>query len=157
MQEDTEQTFNFRGRWRGRKLWILACAAVLAAGLVLLIVLVIPSSQSNDEKAAAAEQDITQPAAGEEEGAGQQQQPEAGQQQNGSSGQDGGESPTITPGEVGQSPGIVVDFPDPSSQSPEAPPGGYGDIYGHWVLDMSGSAYGLTNCHIFLEDNGTIS
>jgi hypothetical protein len=52
---------------------------------------------------------------------------------------------------------VVVDFPDPQQGIPEAPAGGYEDVSGHWILDMSGYAYGLTNCHIFLEEDGTIS
>ena len=149
MQEDTGQQFTFTGRWRGRKLWVLACTASLAAVLILLLVWVLPSSQANDEQAAQAGQETTQPASGQETESGHPQEPDA---------QAGGPGPTLTPGEEENAPGIVIDFPDLSGDTPEAPPpGGYEDIYGRWVLDMTGSAYGLTNCHIFLEENGTIS
>ncbi|MBN2026392.1 MAG: hypothetical protein JW854_06520 [Actinobacteria bacterium] len=148
MEEEKEQPFIFMGRWRGRKLWTLACAAVLAAALVLLMVWAIPASRGNDERAEAAQQETSQPAAAEEPDAGQQ--PESAQPA-------GADSPTITPGTGGQTPGVVVDFPDPAGESPQAPAAGYEDICGHWSLDMSGSAYGLTNCHIFLEEDGTIS
>ena len=155
MEEETEQPFIFMGRWRGRKLWTLACAAVLAGALVLLMVWVIPASRGNDELAEAAQQETSRPAAAEEPDAGQQ--PQEVEQQPESSQPSGGNSPTITPGTEGQTPGVVVDFPDPVVESPETPADGYEDIYGHWILDMSGSAYGLTNCHIFLEEDGTIS
>ncbi len=155
MEEDTGQQFTFKGRWRGRKLWILACAAALAAALVLLMVVVIPSSRSDDDQAEAAEQDTLLPVAEEEPGS-EQQPPEAGQQPEPPA-QSGAESLTITPGAGGRTPGVVVDFPDPVTETPDNPPGGYEDICGHWVLDMSGSAYGLANCHIFLEEDGTVS
>jgi len=155
MEEETGQPFIFVGRWRGRRLWTLACATVLAAALVLLMVWVIPASRGNDERAEAAWQDTSQPAAAE--GPGVEQQLPQVEQQPESSQPAGGGNPTITPGTGGQTPGLVVDFPDPVGESPEVPAGGYEDIFGHWILDMSGSAYGLTNCHIFLEENGTIS
>jgi len=159
MEEETGQPFTFIGRWRGRRLWTLACAAVLAAALVLLMVWVIPASQGKDERAEAARQDTPQTAGAEEPGAGQtavEQQSEVEQTPE-SSPSAGAGNPTITPGTEGQTPGMVVDFPDPVGESPEAPAGGYEDIAGHWILDMSGSAYGLTNCHILLEEDGTIS
>lgn len=65
--------------------------------------------------------------------------------------------PEIRLGSEGESPALLLAFPDPAAGVPEAPPGGYRDICGQWVLDMSADAYGLTNCHIFLERDGTIS
>ncbi len=153
MEEEIGQPFVFRGRWRGHKLWILLCASLFSAALVLLLVCVLPSSGKDEEQAALVgqetEQEATQPAAVEETGGGQA--PET-------TSQTGGERLTITPGTGDETPGIVVDFPDLSGSAPEVPPtGGYENIYGRWVLDMTGSAYGLTNCHVVLEEGGTIS
>jgi hypothetical protein len=153
MEEEIGQPFVFRGRWRGHKLWILLCASLFSAALVLLLVCVLPYSGKDEEQAALVgqetEQEATQPAAVEETGGGQA--PET-------TSQTGGERPTITPGTGDETPGIVVDFPDLLGGAPEAPPpGGYQDIYGGWVLDMTGSAYGLTNCHVVLEEGGTVS
>jgi nitrogen fixation-related uncharacterized protein len=150
MEEEIGQPFVFRGRWRGRKLWILVCASVLAAVVALiLLVWAIPSSDAGEEKAILAGQESAQPEATEET---------TGEQPPEDTVQTGGEAPVITPGTGGEQPGLVVDFPDPMGGAPETqPPGGYKDIYGRWVLDMTGSAYGLTNCHIVLEEGGTIS
>ncbi len=150
MHEDAEQPFTFTGRWRGRRLWILVCTSLLAAALVvLLLAWVVPSSENGRERAALAGQEAEQTSMEEEAPGGQPPETPA---------QTGGESPTMIPGTGGQAHAIVVDFPDPAGAAPETPPpGGYEDVYGRWVLDMSGSAYGLTNCHIILEENGTIS
>ncbi|MEW6554613.1 MAG: hypothetical protein AB1384_10040 [Actinomycetota bacterium] len=155
MEEEAGQPFTFRGRWRGRRLWILLCSSILAAAAVFVLVW-IPASDNGAEEAASATQGEARLQASDEltsgntggEGSGQAQQPagEAGQQ------------PTITPGPGGDTSSIVVQFPDPAGSAPEEPPpGGYRDVYGHWVLDMTGSAYGLTNCHLVLNQDGTIS
>ncbi|RJP27709.1 MAG: hypothetical protein C4536_13415 [Actinobacteria bacterium] len=153
MQEDKGQQITFMGRWRGRRLWILIGAAVIAAALVLFLVWAIPSSESDTEREAQADQDSQQPAT---------EQPATEQEADGEEQQDAtapgnGAGPTMTPGTGGDEPGMVVDFPDPAEGIPAAPPGGYKDIHGHWILDMSGSVYGIANCHIILEENGTIS
>jgi hypothetical protein len=31
------------------------------------------------------------------------------------------------------------------------------NIRGHWVLEMRGELYGISNCHLVLEENATIS
>jgi hypothetical protein len=156
MEEEQGQPFVFRGRWQGRHLWILVCVSILAATLVVLLLWTLPSSHTSDEQTALAGgdtgQETAQPPAVEETGeTGGGQAPEA-------TPQSGGGSPTLTPGTGGSSPGLTIDFPDPVGSTPETPPpGGYEDVYGHWVLDMTGSAYALTNCHIMLEEDGTIS
>jgi hypothetical protein len=160
MEEEVGQPFVFRGRWRGRKLWILLCASLLSTALVLLLVWILPSSHTDDDQAAPAGQETTQPEAVEETAGGQPQEDTAqtGEEAPAVTPQTGGEAPVITPGTGGEQPGLLVDFPDLPGSAPEVPPtGGYENIYGRWVLDMTGSAYGLTNCHVVLEEGGTIS
>jgi hypothetical protein len=157
MEEEVGQPFTFRGRWRGRNLWILVCASLLAAAAVFTLVWIKPASDSSSGQATSLQEEAAQPqVSGQpmDEPAsnaanGQAQQPTA---------QSGGQQPTITPGTGENAPGVVVQFPDPVDSTPAEPPaGGYKDVYGNWVLDMSGSAYGLTNCHIILNEDGTIS
>lgn len=153
MQEETGQPFFFTGRWRGRKLWVLICASILAAAVAFLLVLVSPSLDSEAQQiAGTARETALETARTETAGEGESEQPQE------PAVQEGGQQPLITPGTGEQAPGVVVEFPEPAGITPEEPPpGGYRDIYGHWVLDMSGSAYGLTNCHIVLNEEGTIS
>jgi hypothetical protein len=157
MEEETAQPFFFRGRWRGRKLWILICASFLAITAVFLLVWINPSSENGAGQASAAQQEAAQLEAPEETAnqapsdttSGQTQEPAV---------QDSGEQPSITPGTGENAPGMVVEFPDPTGSGPATPPpGGYTDIRGPWILDMTGYAYGLTNCHIILNEDGTIS
>ena len=153
MEEEVGQQFTFRGRWRGRKLWILICASLLAVAAVFMLVWIRPSSDNGTGQAAPVQQEAAQPQASGEPAndaeSEQTQEPTA---------QTGGQQPTITPGSGEDAPGVVVQFPDPVESTPEEPPpGGYKDVYGGWVLDMTGSAYGLTNCHIILNQDGTIS
>jgi hypothetical protein len=134
----------------------LLCASLLAAAAVFMLVWIKPSSDNDAGQASPVQQEAAQPeASGEpsDEPAnsatnGQTQDPAAGGV---------GQQPTMTPGTGENAPGLVVQFPDPVDSTPEPPPGGYQDIYGSWILDMSGSAYGLTNCHIILNEDGTIS
>lgn len=164
MEEDTkpdskeagEEDFSYKGRWRGRKLWILVCAAVLAAVAVFFLVWALPSADNGgDEAVGAGESDVSvEPAepGSAEPGEGIDAQTQAPAEEPGS------QDPTISPGTEATEPDMVVNFPDPADGADEQPPpGGYTDVFGHWVLDMSGSQYGLTNCHIVLEESGTIS
>jgi hypothetical protein len=149
VEEEPGQPFVFRGRWRGRKLWVLACAAALAAALAFTMVWVLPSQENDASQKSSSSTDRAQVDAGTQEDEGQPREPDHRADRPG---------PTMTPGDGGSAPGIVIDFPDPAGVVPEPPPpGGYGDVGGRWILDMSGSAYGLTNCHIILNEDGTIS
>ena len=133
------------GRWMSnRKLWLGAAALILVVIVVLVLVWVLPSS---DNGTVVEQEDVAQPV--EEEVAREEEPVEAGGEQQ------GGEGITISPGD-GNS-GYTVEFPDPVDGTDEpAPEGGYTDIAGAWVIDMSGSIYGLTNCHLRLE-NGEIT
>ena len=148
------QTFSHKGRWRGRKLWILLCAASLAALVILLMVWALPSSQTSEEGEVRAD--------GIEEAVEEEETPSGGEETPGQpaepGAQGGDEGVTMGPGGGGSEPDMVINFPDPADGAgEEPPPGGYTDAYGHWVLDMSGSEYGFSNCHIVLEENGAIS
>jgi len=151
MQEEIGQPVTFIGRWRGRRLWILLCASLLAAAVVFLLVWINPSSDTGEPALASLDQEATQPASEAEAGAGgaQPQQP---------TDQPGGQAPSVTPGTGEDATGMVINFPDPEGSAPETPPPeGYTDVYGRWVLDMDGTQYGLSNCHIVLNQDGTIS
>ena len=138
------------GGWMSnRKLWFGAAALILVVIVVLVLVWVLPSS---DNGSVVEEEDVTQTV--EEEVAEEEEPVETGgEEQSGE--EQGGEGITITPGD--SSSGYTVEFPDPEDSTEEpAPEGGYTDIAGTWVIDMSGSIFGLTNCHLRLE-NGEIS
>jgi hypothetical protein len=131
-----------------RKLWLGAAALILVVIAVLVLVWVLPSSDNDssveqEDTAQPVEEDVV-----EEEDVEEEPVETGGEEQR-------GEEITITPGDG--SSGYTVDFPDPvDSMEEPAPEGGYTDIAGTWVIDMSGSIFGLTNCHLRLE-NGEIS
>jgi hypothetical protein len=153
VEEETGQPFSFIGRWRGRRLWILMCAGLLAAAAVFVLVWFKPVSDDGTGQASPVQHEMAQPepASGTVGDTANVQTQEAAEPQ-------GSQQPTTTPRTQGSAPGTVVEFPEPVTSEPETPPpGGYTDICGHWVLDMSGPAYGLTNCHIVLNEDGTIS
>jgi hypothetical protein len=152
VEEETKDLWGKRVRWRGRKLWILLFAVCLAALLVLLLVWVNPSSDFSDNGVAQAEEIIEVPG-GENIPAEQPQN-----QDDGSQDVESGDEVTINPGGQGNAPDMVVNFPDPAGETTEnPPPGGYQNVYGHWVLEMYGAQYGLANCHINVNEDGTIS
>ena len=107
MEEEIGQQFTFRGRWRGRRLWILALASLLAAAAVFALVWIKPSADDGAGQAAPVPQETAQPQEPTEPaGAGdggtveeQAQQPAA---------QGGGQQPTVTPGAGGTAPGLVA-------------------------------------------------
>jgi hypothetical protein len=154
-QEVTENAFSYKGRWRGRKLWILICATTLAAVAVLFLIWALPSADNGGDAAVGADESEVGAEPAEESaepGGVAEEQSQAPVEE------PAGQDPTISPGTEAGAPDIVVNFPDPAEGGGEEPPtGGYTDAYGHWVLDMSGSEYGLTNCHIVLEESGVIS
>ena len=137
------------GGWMSnRKLWLGAAALILVVIVALVLVWVLPSSGNGED---VAQEDIAPPL--EEEVVEEEEPSKAGGQQGGE--QQGGEGITVSPGD--DSSGYTVEFPDPVDGTDEpAPEGGYTDIAGGWVIDMSGYVYGLTNCHLRLE-NGEIS
>ena len=131
-----------------------ATALILVVTAVLVLVWVLPSS---DDDSSVEQEDTAQPV--EEEVAREEEPIEAGGEAQSGEEQSGegqsGEGITVTPGD--SSSGYTVEFPDPVEDTEEpAPEGGYTDIAGTWVIDMSGSIFGLTNCHLRLE-NGEIS
>lgn len=148
MEEEIGQPFFFMGRWRGRRLWVLVSLSLLAAALSFLLVCMDTSSEGGPGESAPIPAETPHAESGVEA---------AGVQPRGEEGRSEGQQPEITPGSGGESPGLLIEFPDPAGGFPEAPPGGYGDICGQWILDMSGAAYGLANCHIVLNEDGTIS
>ena len=138
------------GGWMSnRKLWFGAAALILVVIVVLVLVWVLPSS---DNGSVAEQEDAAQAVedeAVEDEVVEEEEPVESGGEQQ------GGGGITISPAD--NSSGYVVVFPDPADGTDEpAPEGGYTGIAGAWVIDMSGSIYGLTNCHLLLE-NGEIS
>ncbi len=157
--------FTFTGRWRGRRTWVLALASLLSAALALSLLWYLPSRGGEENLAAEA--------AGEETLAGGSAVPGVGQAEEApapypTTAQDGGQgrgatapaspAPAPAPAPGSNPPGLVVEFPDPVGGGEEPPPPqGYGDILGNWVLDMTGSAYGLSNCHLRFEENGKIT
>lgn len=162
MEEDTQphqpevtgEEFSYKGRWRGRKLWILICATALAAVAVLFLIWALPSADNGGDAAVGAgESEVGAEPAEEsaEPGGVAEEQSQAPVEE------PAGQDPTISQGTGAAEPDIVVNFPDPADGGEEPPPEGYMDVYGHWVLDMSGSEYGLTNCHIVLEESGAIT
>ncbi len=82
---------------------------------------------------------------------------------------EGSQDITTTPsGGEGGSSGLVVKFPDPvnnggGSAPGDTPPGDtptqgeQGNIYGQWIIDMTGTTYSLENLHINLLAGGTIT
>ncbi len=154
MEEETEQPRSFLGRLRGRKLWILVCASLVAAVAVCLLVFLInPSDESDTQEDSPAQQDAEQAQEPDDSAdGGVESQPQE------APAQDSGEQPTTAPGTGEGAPATVVAFPDPADGGTVAPPpGGHTDLTGRWVLEMSGDAYGFTNCHITLNADGTIS
>lgn len=71
------------------------------------------------------------------------------------------ESPAeVNPDEEG--PDIVIELPPPeedSSQDEDANPSNdnYEDVYGSWILNMTGSFFGLKDCHLDLDEEGKIT
>jgi hypothetical protein len=52
----------------------------------------------------------------------------------------------------------IIKLPDPAGSGDEGPPpGGYVDLAGEWVLSLEGEPYGLENCHLYLEEDGSIA
>ena len=133
------------GGWMSnRKLWFGAAALILVVIVALVLIWVLPSSDNGSD---VAQEDTTQPV--EEEVVEEEEPVEAGGEQQ------SGEGITVSPGDG--SSGYTVDFPDPADSADDpAPEGGYTDIAGAWIIDMSGSIYALNNCHLNLE-NGQIS
>jgi len=141
------------GGWASkRKLWFGAAALVLAVIVALVLVWVLPSSGNG----AGVEEEDASTRVEKEEAVGEEEPVEAGGEQQGGERQEteqqGHGSVTVTPKE--DSSGYVVEFPDPADAPDEPAPGeeGYTDIAGAWIMDMSGSIYGVTNCHLLLED-----
>ncbi|NPV60464.1 MAG: hypothetical protein HPY75_12510 [Actinobacteria bacterium] len=166
--------FTFTGRWRGRRTWVFFLAASLSIVLAVALMWYLPARHGEENVAAGARQGETglSGLTGTDAGYGVDQpqngiEPGQDEGQSGAdseSGQSGGKegsatspnTPSPTPG--GDSPGLVVEFPDPTGGGDEPPPAQVHDsILGDWILDMSGSAYGITNCHIRLEENGKIA
>ncbi len=64
----------------------------------------------------------------------------------------------VVPGSENGSPRLLFRFPDPDGWEVGPPPeGGYADLSGRWILEMEGSPYSLSNCHLVLNPDGTVS
>lgn len=61
----------------------------------------------------------------------------------------------IIPEEGGESPGLLIRFPEPENWEGSEPEED-GTISGHWILEMEGSPYSITNCHLMLTSSGGI-
>lgn len=157
MEEDTGRTFSVPGRWRGRRPWIPLCASLVAAAAVFLLVWIIPPPEQGAGEASPARGEGELQRAPEETADGTNGDAAGGRAQD-APGRESGPQPTVAPGTGEGAPGVVVAFPDPADGGAAVPPpGGYADLAGGWVLEMSGNAYGLTNCHVTLHADGTIS
>lgn len=160
MEQESAAWITFTGRWRGRRAWVLLLAASLSVVLAAALMWYLPGGRGDEEPAAGA----TERAGGKAAAVGA----DAGPEENAAPGdlmgtRDGErEDPALAANPVptpdGKTPGLVVEFPDPvGGGEGTPPPQGYGDVLGDWVLEMSGSAYGLSNCHMRLEENGKIT
>jgi hypothetical protein len=134
------------GWWMSnRKLWFGATALILVVIVALVLIWVLPSSDDGSD----VEQEDTAQQVEEEEVVEEEEPVEAGSEQQ------SGEGITVSPADG--SSGYTVEFPDPADGTDDpAPEAGYTDIAGSWIIDMSGSIYALTNCHLNLE-NGQIT
>ncbi len=59
-------------------------------------------------------------------------------------------------GDGGESPGLLIQFPEPEGWGKEEVPEEEETIAGHWVVEMEGSPYSVTNCHLMLNHSGDI-
>ncbi len=132
-----------------RRAFLLGTAVLLAAAAAVFIIMAKPAPQATEGREdAAVEETAERPSAPT------------------SSGEEPGEPPTSAPSgelqvvteQAGEHTRLVFKFPDPAGGSPAPPPSGvYDTIWGHWVLEMLGALYGISNCHLVLEENDTIS
>ena len=136
--------------------WALAVAVTLSAAACLSFIWALPY---RDEANGAGEApDDAFPGDGSmQEGSGTstgQGQPSSGEERGpAEGGQDG-----APPASDSQPPSVVLNLPDPVVPKPEKPPPqGYEDVLGHWVADMWGTSYGLSNCHLYLEEGGGVT
>ncbi len=137
---------------RGLKILIILVSIGMLIGIVLALAL--PGGKE-ESKAQSEGQEVVQEATA---GEGNQGQSETGAQENNSAAQGGSPSVTINPNQGGGgAPGLTVNFPDPVGGGEQKPPDGYSDLYGQWIAEMTGSSYGLKNCYLSLESNGSIS
>ena len=144
MEEDRQYPGEGPGLRAGRRIWLQASVIALAAAITLILLLVLPASNSGVDQAGPVEERPAEEAVGE--------QPAA------PPGQDGGQGATVVPGGGGNAPDLVVQFPNPAVGVNTGPPrGGYQDVSGQWVMEMSGSNYGLQNCYLSLEESGAIT
>lgn len=125
----------------------LAMAVVLGAMLILLLV---PGNGSDKETV---ENDQAKGPEGpsiESETVRENSHTEAGTQ--------AGSGLQVIPRIENGSPGLLVRFPDPQDWEAEPlPESGYTDLCGHWVLETEGSPYALSNCHLMLNRDGTVT
>ena len=138
---------------RGLKILITLVSIGMLIGIVLALAL---PKGADESKAESGGQEIVEETSS---GGSETSQDNNGQyNQSGSNSQ--GENPTITinPDQGGGgTPGLVVTFPEPVGGGDEKPPESSGDIYGQWITQMNGSSYGLENCYLTLDKDGTIS
>ena len=133
-----------KGKGGRRGKWALLALLLMATALVALLG---GLRDAREEEPRAAPPREASPARSGEEGAGAPQEEAAS----------AGALPEIRLAGEGGSPALTLVFADPAAGVPEAPSGGYADICGPWVLEMSAPAYGIENCHLLLERDGTIS
>lgn len=132
-----------------RRAFLLGAAVVLAIAAVAFILAAKPRTQAVDGQEPPAVENTAE--ATEAPPSGGEEPVEPGPPTS------GGEIQVITE-QAGEATRLVFRFPDPASGVPAAPPSGaYENIRGHWVLDMRGAMYGISNCHLVLEEDGTIS
>lgn len=134
----------------GGRLWILAACVLVAAAFVVLLLTIMPSGSGDGETAAGKVS---------EERVRDDTERERPEEQDGPTGEESeGAGLEIVPGDGDDSPGYVIEFPNPAGGEEEVPPQGeYTDIEGRWIIEVSGTGYGLSNCHLYLDQDGGIT
>lgn len=67
------------------------------------------------------------------------------------------ETLSVTPGGGGNGQSVVIRLPDPPTWEEGVPEAVGQGIAGHWVLEMEGSPFALSNCHLLLGEDGSIT
>lgn len=149
------------GKKRASRKWALAAAVALAAAASLSLVWLMPAREEREPAAAAASEETgaREDADGATDNGASPGGTPAAEENRPLSGDETGEGGQVTapPGEESKPP-VVVNFPDPVAPEPESPPPqGYEEVAGHWVVEMHGASYGLSNCHLYLHEDGSIT
>lgn len=135
-----------------RQAFLLGIAVVMAAAVAVFILTAKPAPRAMDRRESAAEGEAAEPApAGPSGGEKAEKSSEPAEPSS------GGEVQVVAEQE-GETTRLMFRFPDPAGGGPVSPPSDvYTAIRGHWVLEMRGELYGISNCHLVLEEDATVS